>query len=277
MKKTLFIGLFAMAFSLQAQQLSIPKPSPTQTIKQEFAIGTVELTYSRPGLKGRTIGTDFVPYGDVWRTGANGATLITFSDDITFGSTKVTKGTYGLLSIPGEKEWVVILTSDLNVNLGSKYNKEHDVARVTVPVTKLNVQVETFTMNFSSFTQNTCALQLSWDHTLVSVPVSTDIDTKITKDIDAIFNGDNKPYYAAAQYYFDNGKDLKQARVWIEKATAEPKHANMLHMFYLQAQIYQKLGEKKKAKETAELLIEKATKMGNDDYVAKSKNLIKSL
>lgn len=277
MKKTLFIGLFAMAFSLQAQQLSIPKPSPTQTIKQEFAIGTVELTYSRPGLKGRTIGTDFVPYGDVWRTGANGATLITFSDDITFGSTKVTKGTYGLLSIPGEKEWVVILTSDLNVNLGSKYNKEHDVARVTVPVTKLNVQVETFTMNFSSFTQNTCALQLSWDHTLVSVPVSTDIDTKITKDIDAIFNGDNKPYYAAAQYYFDNGKDLKQARVWIEKATAEPKHANMLHMFYLQAQIYQKLGEKKKAKETAELLIEKATKMGNNDYVAKSKGLIKSL
>ncbi|SFU74142.1 Protein of unknown function [Pustulibacterium marinum] len=263
--------------ALQAQQLEIPKPSPTQHLTQEFAIGSIEVAYSRPGLKGRTIGTDFVPYGKLWRTGANGATTITFTDAVTFGTTKVTKGTYGLLSIPNENEWTVILTSDLNVNLPSKYQKEHDIASVTIPVTKLQVQEETFSIDFAKFTLNSCELQLRWDHSLVSVPISTDIDSKITKQIDAIFQQDSKPYYAAAQYYFDTDRDLNQAKTWIEKATADEKHANMLHMFWLQAQIYEKLGETKKAKATAKLLIEKATKLGNQDYVTIGENFIENL
>ena len=278
MKTSLLVtALLLVLHQAYTQELQIPKPSPSQTITQEFGIGNIELHYSRPGLKNRRIGTDFVPYGQIWRTGANAATTITFSDDITFGKVPIKKGTYGLLSIPDEKEWTLILTSDLNVNMAGKYMPEHNLASVKVPVQQLQVGVETFTINFFNFSLNSCYLQLSWDHSLVQVPITTNVDTKISREITSIFSEDHKPYYAAAQYYYDTNRDLMQAKEWIENAASNKENSNKLHIFYLQALIYAKLGEKSKAKTTAKLLIEKATAMGNPDYVSKSSILIKNL
>jgi Protein of unknown function (DUF2911) len=172
MKRYLLTLLLCGMFAAHAQNTSKPQASPTQTVKQNFGVGSIDLSYSRPGLKGRKLGTDFVPYGKVWRTGANGATTIQFSNDVTIGGTVVKAGKYGLLSIPDAKEWTLIITTDLNINNPSLYKQENDVVRVKVPVTKLTEKVETFTIDFSEFTDASCNIVLSWENTAVVLPVS---------------------------------------------------------------------------------------------------------
>lgn len=261
----------------QAQSIVTPQPSPTQTIKQNFGVGSVELTYSRPGLKGRKLGTDLAPYGKVWRTGANAATVIQFSDDVTIGGMVVKAGKYGVLSIPGASEWVLIISKDLNVNQPGLYKQENDVVRVKVPVTKLDYKVETFTMNFASFTSSSCELQLMWENSLVALPVTSNTDEKVMKQINDIFSKDSKPYYAAAQYYYENGKDLSKSKEWIDKATQDPANAKAFYMFLLKARIYQKTGDKAGAKASAEKTIVLATEAKNEEYVNMAQELIKAL
>src|SRR6478672_9372161 len=141
-KLLLSAGITLLSLGINAQSLKTPQPSPTQTIKQNFGIGSIELSYSRPGMKGRKIFGDLVPFGKVWRTGANDATTITFSDSVTVGQTALAPGTYGLLSIPDKDQWTFIITKQLNVVNPSVYKQENDLARVTVKPTLLKEPVE---------------------------------------------------------------------------------------------------------------------------------------
>src|SRR5581483_3064143 len=126
--------LFALSTSLyctsMAQSIKTPPPSPPQFVRQDFGLSNIELSYSRPGVKGRTIFGDLVPYGKVWRTGANQATTLTFGDDVTIGDTKVPAGKYGLLTIPGADEWTIIITRQLDVTQPAAYKQDQDVVRV---------------------------------------------------------------------------------------------------------------------------------------------------
>ena len=134
MRKYLF--LLALIFSLQftnAQNLKTPSPSTTQNIKQEFGLGSIDLSYSRPNVKGRNIFGDLVPFGAVWRTGANNATTLTFSDDVIIGGTKIAAGKYGLLTIPGASEWTIIISKQTDVTSPSAYQQSMDVVRFTTP------------------------------------------------------------------------------------------------------------------------------------------------
>src|SRR6478736_10444494 len=131
MRKLLIAAIAAILFSSTEAQLKTPAPSPPQTIKQDFGLATIELSYSRPGVKGRKIFGDLVPYGKVWRTGANNATTINFGEDVTIGGKKVAAGKYGLLTIPGETEWTFIITKQLDVTNPSAYKQDQDVVRVT--------------------------------------------------------------------------------------------------------------------------------------------------
>src|SRR5437764_5264537 len=150
-KKFLLAGSLAlMIASVEAQSLQTPQPSSTQTIKQNFGIGTIELSYSRPGMKGRKIFGDLVPFGKVWRTGANNATTITFSDSVTVGGTNLAPGTYGLLTIPDQNQWTLILTKQTDVTNAAAYKQENDVVRVAVKPMLLKEPVETFTMQFAN-------------------------------------------------------------------------------------------------------------------------------
>ena len=261
-----------------AQQITTAQASPTQTIKQNFGLGSVELSYSRPGLKNRKIGAaDFVPYGQVWRTGANFATTLQFSDDVTIGNTAVKAGKYGLLSIPDAGEWILIITKDLNVSSPGAYKIENDVVRVKAPVKKLADKVETFTINFGNITNNTCDLQLSFDNSAVALLISTNTDEKVMKQIDNILVKDSKPYYAAALYYFDNGKDLTKAKEWIDKASADPANAKSMNIFWLKARIYQKTGDKAGAKAAAEKTLALATETKNENSIKLAQDFIKTL
>src|ERR1700753_4083701 len=132
--KKLTGSLFLISFfylSAISQQVKTPAPSPPQYVKQDFGLSSIELSYSRPGIKGRKIFGDLVPYGKVWRTGANGATTLTFGDDVTIGGVTVPAGTYGLLSIPGDKQWTLIIPHQLDVTSPAAYKQNQDVVRVT--------------------------------------------------------------------------------------------------------------------------------------------------
>ncbi|RYY70803.1 MAG: DUF2911 domain-containing protein [Chitinophagaceae bacterium] len=278
--KSLFIAvalIMITSFS-NAQQITTAQPSPTQTIKQNFGLGSIELNYSRPSLKDRQLGNaDFVPFGKVWRTGANAATTLQFSDDVTIGGTLIKAGKYGLLSIPDVNEWTLIITKDLNVNAPGLYKQENDLVRVKATVKKLNDKVETFTANFANLTNSSCDLQLSFANAAVSLPITTNTDEKVMKQIDNLLAKDNRPYYAAALYYFENGKDLTKAKEWIEKAANDPANAKSLNVFWLRARIYQKSGDKAATRASAEKLLSLANDAKNEDYIKRAQDILKSL
>ena len=275
MKKLLTIAAFAIGSGAFAQSLTTPQPSTTQTIKQNFGLSSIELSYSRPNIKGRNVMGNLVPFGKVWRTGANSATTLTFADDVTIGNKLITAGKYGLLTIPGKDNWVLIITKQLDVTSPSAYKEESDVVRVSIAPTTIKDKVETFTMQFGNVKSNTCSLDLMWENTLVSLPISTDVDTKVMKQIENIMTKDNLPYYNAGMYYMDNGKDLNQALTWFNKAADQnPKAYWVQHQ---KANCLAKLGKKTEAIAAATKSLELATEAKNPDYVKLNEDLLKTL
>ncbi|MBN8862945.1 MAG: DUF2911 domain-containing protein [Sphingobacteriales bacterium] len=274
--KRIFLALTATALMYTAQaQLKTPAPSPAQTVKQEFALSSIELSYSRPGIKSRKLYTDIAPAGKVWRTGANGATTLTFGEEVTIGGVKVPAGKYGLLSIPDKKSWILIISKQTDVTSPAAYKAEMDVVRIPVAVTKSKSAVETFTIQFANVKSTSLDIQLLWDKSVVSLPVTVDIDSKIMASIDAAMKTDKPPYFQAAMYYMDNGKDLNQALTWFNKAVEQQPDA-----FWVQhqwANCLAKLGKKTEAIAAANRSKELAQKAKNDDYVKLNDDLLKKL
>ncbi|HTE11226.1 MAG TPA: DUF2911 domain-containing protein [Chitinophagaceae bacterium] len=271
----LALSLGFAAITVSAQQLKTPAPSPGQTIKQDFGLSTIELSYSRPGIKGRKIFGDVRPFGVLWRTGANGATTLSFGDDVTIGGVLIKAGKYGLLTIPDKESWVIIITKQLDVTSPDAYKKENDVVRVNAKPIMLKEPMETFTMQFANVKPNSCDLYLIWENTAVSLPITTDVDSKVAAQIKSLMQEDNRPYFNAAMYYMDNGKDLNQALAWFNKAAEQdPKAFWVLHQ---KANCLAKLGKKEEAKATALKSIEAAKIAKNDDYVALNEKLLATL
>jgi hypothetical protein len=273
MKKALFIlSIVLTAAFTNAQTLTTPQPSPTQTIKQNFGVGSIELSYSRPAKKDRKVMGDLVPFGKVWRTGANAATTLTFSDDVTIGGKEVKAGKYGLLTIPDAGKWTIIISKDATVNQPASYKEENDVVRVTANAVALPAVVENFTINFADITGSSCNVQLMWENTSVQFAITAGTDAKVMGQIDNLMNKDNKPYFNAAAYYYDNGKDLKQALGWVNKALETNKEA--FWMYLLKARILKKTGDVAGSKAAATLCKDFATKAKNDDYVKMATDLL---
>ncbi|MBL0130677.1 MAG: DUF2911 domain-containing protein [Chitinophagaceae bacterium] len=274
--KKLFITLFAVSILFMADaQLKTPAPSPTQTIKQDFALSSIELSYSRPGMKGRKIFGDLVPFEKVWRTGANNATTLTFGEDVLIGDKKIPAGKYGLLSIPEKNKWTLIITKQLDVTSPAAYKQDQDMVRVMVETMKLKDDMENFTMQFANVKPGSCELHIMWENTVVSLPISVDVDTKVMAQINQQMNKDNRPYYNAAMYYLDNGKDLNQALAWFDKAVEGNPTAFWIH--HQRANCLAKLGKKEDAKAAAEKSKELAITAKNDDYVKLNDKLLAEL
>jgi len=270
----LLVAVATLTFA-SAQNLTTPQPSPTQIVKQNFGVGFIELNYSRPAKKGRTIMGDLVPFGKVWRTGANAATTLTFSEDVTIGGTAIKAGKYGLLTIPNEKKWTIIITKDLNVNQPSLYKQENDVVRVEADAITTPFVVENFTIAFANISGSSCNIELMWESTYLQFPVTTNTDAKVMGQINDVMLKDSKPYFSAASYYYDNGKDLNQALTWVNKAIDDNKEA--FYMYLLKARIHKKLGDKTAAKTAATTCKELSVKAKNDDYVKMAGELLASL
>ena len=276
MKKIILLLMAnATIFFAGAQSLKTPSPSTTQMVKQEFGLGSIELNYARPNMKGRAIFGDLVPFGAIWRTGANSATTLTFTDDVMVAGTTIPAGKYGLLSIPGAAEWTIIITKQLDVTSPSAYKKEMDVVRAVVPVQSSMSSVETFQIMFGNVRTNEIDLVLSWDKTTVSLPIKQDIDSKIMGQIDNLMNKDNRPYFNAAMYYMDNGKDLAKASLWLDKAVEQTPSAYWV--WYQKARCLSLLKKNTEAKAASMKSLELAKAAKNPDYVTLNEKLMAGL
>jgi hypothetical protein len=275
MKKILFTAIAAFSFILSEAQLKTPAPSPTQTIKQDFGLSTVELSYSRPVMKGRKIFGDLVPFGKVWRTGANSATTLTFGEDVIIGGTKVPAGKYGLLTIPDKKSWTIIISKQTDVTSPAAYKQDQDIVRVEAKTMDMNSAMESFTMQFADVKPTSCELHIMWEKTAVALPITVEVEKKVMAQIDQLMNKDNRPYFNAAMYYLENGKDLNQALSWFDKAVEMNPTAFWIH--HQRANCLAKLGRKAEAKVAAEKSKELAAAAKNDDYVKLNEKLLADL
>lgn len=261
------------SFSVNAQQIKTPAPSPTAMVKQAFGLGEITVDYSRPLSRGRVIFGGVVPFGQVWRTGANSTTKITFSDDVTMEGRAVKAGTYGLYTIPGRTTWQVMLYRDLTLggNVAS-YNEANEVLRVTVNAQMMANTVKSFTIGLDAVTATSATLQLMWDKTMVPVRIGTDIDSRVMKTIEtAMKPGDSRPYFQAAGYYYDNNKDLRQALEWANKAIDQN---NAFYVVHLKVKIQYKMKDYSGAIETAQQSMAMAREAKNDDYVRMNAKII---
>jgi hypothetical protein len=250
-----------------------PSPSSTQNIIQEFGLGKISLSYSRPNVKGRKIFGGMEPYNVVWRTGANSATVIKFSDDVTIEGNKVPAGEYGLFSIPGEDEWTVIISKKPKQWGAYTYSQNDDLLRFKVKTAKLKDNVETMTLQFTNVSTTACELQMMWEHSAFTVHLTTDIDTRVMARIDSAMNTANKPYYAAIIYYWNNNKDMNKALPWaleLEKDKNYPPYVSKLW----KARVLLKKGDKAGAIAAAEEGSKAAAVGKTDEYVRLNNEVI---
>lgn len=276
MKKLLIATCMLCCMTAIQAQIKMPAPSPAQTIRQNFGLSYIELSYSRPGVKGRTIFGDLLSYGKLWRTGANAPTTLEFGDEVTIGGKIIPAGKYGLLSIPDKNSWTLIITKQTNVSSSAAaYKPEEDVVRVVAPVKKMPSNIETLSMQFANVKAQSCELQICWDNVQVSLPITTEIDSKIMADISNSLQSDKPAYFQAATYYLENGKDLSKANEWFAKAVEAQPDAYWIR--YQQARALAKSGNKTAAKAAALKSIELAKTAKNDDYVALNEKLIAEL
>ncbi len=269
MKKlyTLLVAALATSLTLttHAQGFKVPQPSTSQTITQEFGLGKITVSYSRPNVKGRKIFGALEPYGKVWRTGANSATVITFTDDVTLEGNKVPAGEYALFTIPDTKEWTVILNKTTKQWGAYEYKQADDFLRFKVKPGKTAQLVETFTIQLENVMPSTADLHLMWERTDLDIHLTTDVDTRVMAGIETAMQGEKKPYFNAAVYYYENGKDLNKALEWINEADKTNTKAPYFKLW--KARILLKMGNKAAAAATAQEGVTLAKEQKNEEYV----------
>ncbi|WP_018475899.1 DUF2911 domain-containing protein [Echinicola pacifica] len=274
----LLVMLFMTSIITYAQQIQMPQASPAASISQKIGLTDVVVEYSRPSKKGRKIFGTLVPYGEVWRTGANSSTKLTFNSEVNIEGNPIPAGTYALYTIPGKKEWEVILSENLELWGAIGYSDDKDVLRFKVPAEKLPENYETMEISFNDMTDTGATLNLQWEKTGIGFNITTEVDPIVMKQIQEMVidvNSDNPGLlYQAASYYFSKDKDLEQAYTWISQSVkADPKYWTM----HLKAKIADKLGYKEAALASAQESKEMAEEAKNPDYVNLNDRLIKTI
>ena len=269
--KKLFAPLSILAIlafvTVSNAQIEMPQPSPGASLTQKVGMAEIKIEYSRPSMKGRKIMGEVVPFGDVWRTGANSATKFTTSDSITIGGKGLAKGTYVVMTRPGKDSWEVIFNKNPAAS-ASNYTPEiqkDDVVKVMGKPMTLPMSIENFTFNIGNITSNSANIEMMWENTYVTVPFTNDVDGKVMAQIKAKLDGPSQnDYFAMSQFYFDNGKGNAEALDFVNKAVAKGERFWMLrHKSLVQA----KMGDKAGAIATAKRSMELAKNEKNMDYV----------
>lgn len=220
-----FGGLFltAMAFA-QSPKIEFPAPSPTSTLQQRVGLTDVEIVYSRPSMRGRKIFGALLPYGEVWRTGANAATRLTFSTEVKLQGATLAAGAYELFTIPGQEEWTIILQKlPEKPSWGAySYKQENDTARMTAKPVALTKAVQTFAIGMADLHDTGATLFLAWENTLVPLKLEVDTVGMLMPRIKAAIAADGPKswnlYYGAAALLHDNGGDREQALAWVDES-----------------------------------------------------------
>jgi tetratricopeptide (TPR) repeat protein len=262
------------------KKIEFPAPSQHSAVKQRVGLTDVEVDYSRPNKNGREIFGGLVPYGKLWRTGANAVTKIKFSRAVTLGGKEIPAGEYALFTIPTANEWTIILSKDAKVQSAADYKQENDAARITATPEPLPIAIETFTIALNDVKGASATLDFLWDKTRVPVKLTTDDVEQVSKQLDAAVSAgtalDPRTAYQAAAFYYDNNKDMNQASKWIDQALEKNPDAYFMH--YKKAQIQAKLGNKKEATVSAQKAIDilKKDKTPDESAIKNAQQIIDS-
>jgi hypothetical protein len=276
--KKIILSLFVIAISFATNaQIETPAPSPFQKMEQKIGLTDVTLEYSRPSIKGRSIFGSLVPFGEVWRTGANANTKMTFSTDFMIDGKTLKAGTYALYTIPGEKTWDVILYSDAtNGGTPKKWDESKVAAKVQVTAEQMPMNIETFTITFDDVTNSSTVLGIMWEKTYVGLKIETPTDSMVAESIDEVMNGPTaNDMYAAAVYYLQAGKDINKAQTWIDKAVEMTSDAPKFWFLRQQSLIHAKAGNTKTAITAAKLSLKYAEIAKNAGYIKMNKASLK--
>lgn len=263
-----------VAFSTSAQ-IEAPQPSPAAKVEQTVGLTNVTLEYSRPAVRERDIFGGLVPYGEVWRTGANANTKITFSDDVEIGGKTLAKGTYAIYTIPNKDSWEVMFYTDSS-NWGNpqEWDESKVALKATAKVETMPFSMESFGIFVNELSNDGAVLDFVWANTAASLAFKVPTDARTLASIEKVMNGPGAgDYYSAASFYIESGKDLKQAHEWIKKATSMQEDA--FWMWRRRSLIEAELGMKKEAISSAQKSMQLAEKAKNADYVKMNKASLK--
>lgn len=270
---TITVCLSLSIYAANAQELKVPVTSPLQSIKQDLALSTISIDYSRPSTRGRIVFGDLVPYDKVWRTGANESTKINVGEGILMEGNRIPAGKYALYTIPGKIEWTIILSKNATWWGAYAYTETDDLLRFKVKAMTLPSPVESFTITFDNVTEHSATLALSWEKTRVPILITADNDATAMKNIEeAMDPQDKRPYIAAANYYYENDKDLSKALGWINKSLElEPK---AYWAMYVKAKIQLKLKDNQGALATAGKVITLAKEDKSEEYISLGEKVV---
>jgi Protein of unknown function (DUF2911) len=276
-KIIIYLVVFILNTSNIYAQIAIPALSPLASVEQNVGLATIKIGYGRPSLKGRKmIGDLSIPFGKVWRMGANEVTTIEVSDDVTIENSLLKKGKYAMLAIPDVDYWTIIINSNNQMWGAYAYNEKKDVLRFKVPVKKTNDSIETLSFAFDEISPEAASLVFTWENVKLKMQFSHNPDEKIMAEIKektSIKNPSVENLFYATEYYLYKERNLDQALVWIDKVLAKSKSP---FTYNLKAQIAQKLGKCEIAIEAAKSAIVETEK--NNDVAAKTaaENIIKT-
>ena len=277
MKKILLLSAI-FCYSFISGQIKTPQPSPTATITQKVGVSNISVEYSRPGAKGREIFGGLVSYGKMWRTGANKATKITFNENCVFGGAKIKKGSYSLFTIPGEKEWTVVLNKNTELWGVGEYDEENQVCSIVAKAIDTKDFTESFTIDFGTFQSFSAIMSLKWANTKIDIKIESLEAKKLEKQyLELLTKGPSaNDYYNGAKFFADNTSEYEMALEWIN--TAIKKRPDAFWMQFHKARILKKMGNNKESISVAEGVIELAREKKDDyGYIKRSEDLIKSI
>jgi len=249
------VFVFILSLGSFGQQIKTPRPSPDATLIQNVGVTEIKIDYSSPGVKGRKVWGELVPFGEIWRTGANEATTITFSDAVKINGSELPAGTYGIHTIPGESDWEFVFSKDTKIDGSSNFNKEKEVLRVKAKPEEHHF-MERMTFLFTDVTDNSASVNLLWDKLKVSFNIETNTQELFLSKAREQLSW--SPTFQAAQYCLTTNTNLEEAYKWIEASC-------LINEVYwntrVKAQIQNKLGMKNEAIATMEKAIGLGSKM----------------
>ncbi|GGA85240.1 hypothetical protein GCM10008015_27490 [Flavobacterium palustre] len=272
MKRILVVLSLIISQYVVEAQVRIPETSPKAVVKQVVGLTDVEIEYSRPSARGRSVLGNLVPLGKLWRTGANDNSIITFSDDVVINGKTLKKGKYALYTIPNIQSWEVLFyTATDNWGTPKEFDESKVALKTTVNEEALVKPVETFTLSIGNLDSNSATLDIAWENSFVSLKFEVPTQKKAIASIEKTLAGPTpEEYYTAAQYYYQSNGDIEKGRTYIDKAVELSKSVPFYYL-RLKSLIQAKQGDKKGAIETAKWSISASEAAGNKEYVEMNK------
>lgn len=272
--KLITLLLLIGAFTMQAQ-IQTPQPSPSAKVHQTIGLTEVSVDYSRPAVRGRAIFGDLVPYGKIWRTGANMRTKFKTDSDLKIDGKELKKGTYAILTIPNKENWDIVFYTEYETGGAPAELDDSKVAlKVNAKVNAMEHPAENFTIAFGDLSDGVSGnMYIMWDKTIVWIKIETPTDEMAVASIEKAMSGPSaNDYFSAASYYRSSGKDLNKALEWVTKAVE--MNPNAFWMSRQKSLIQADLGDKNGAIASAKVSLAASEKAGNDDYIKMNKESI---